>query len=67
MMIFGVYLLILRRAVLRFLSAISMAVCIIPYFHQKFNDYLTKITKKTAKKALFLVILFLLKSELYPV
>jgi hypothetical protein len=32
---FDVYLLILRRAVLRYISAISMAVCIIPNFEQK--------------------------------
>ena len=41
-------------------------VNIIPYFYQKFNDYLTKITKKTPKKHLFCPPFFLLKSELYP-
>ena len=42
-MIFGVYLLIRKRAVLRYISAISMAVGIIPNFKQK-------STKKTNKK-----------------
>jgi len=62
-----VYLLILRRAVLRYIWRLLAGYRLPTGKHAGIlTEIQTKVNQKMAKKALFLVAFFLLKSELYP-